>query len=39
VFHIGDEAAFLSALDQGLHLKATRGDAQTVLQPAPGYEP
>jgi transmembrane sensor len=38
VFHIGDEAAFLSALDQGLHLKATRGDAQTVLQPAPGYE-
>jgi transmembrane sensor len=39
VFHIGDEAAFLSALDQGLHLKATKGDAQTVLQPAPGYEP
>jgi transmembrane sensor len=39
VFHIGDEAAFLSALDQGLHLKATQGDAQTVLQPAPGYEP
>jgi transmembrane sensor len=39
VFHIGDEAAFLSALDQGLHLKATRSDAQTVLQPAPGYEP
>jgi len=38
VFHIGDEAAFLSALDQGLHLKATKGDAQTVLQPAPGYE-
>jgi transmembrane sensor len=39
VFHIGDEAAFLSALDQGLHLKATKGDAQTVLQPAPGYGP
>ncbi len=39
VFHIGDEAAFLSALDQGLHLKATRSDAQTVLQPAVGYEP
>ena len=39
VFHIGDEAAFLSALDQGLHLKATRGDTQTLLQPAPGYEP
>jgi transmembrane sensor len=38
VFHIGDEAAFLSALDQGLHLKATKGDVQTVLQPAPGYE-
>jgi transmembrane sensor len=39
VFHIGDEAAFLSALDQGLHLRATRGDAQTVLQPAAGYQP
>jgi len=39
VFHIGDEAAFLSALDQGLHLKATRGDAQTVLQPEAGYQP
>jgi transmembrane sensor len=38
VFHIGDEAAFLSALDQGLHLKATKGDAQTVLRPTPGYE-
>jgi transmembrane sensor len=38
VFHIGDEAAFLSALDQGLHLKATKGDAQTVLQATPGYE-
>jgi transmembrane sensor len=38
VFHIGDEAAFLSALDQGLHLKATKDDVQTVLQPAPGYE-
>ena len=32
VFHIGDEAAFLSAMEQGLHLKATRGDTQTVLQ-------
>jgi transmembrane sensor len=39
VFHIGDEAAFLSALDQGLHLKATRGDSQTVLQSEPGYGP
>ena len=39
VFHIGDEAAFLSAMQQGLHLKATKGDAQTVLQPEPGYEP
>ncbi|HEX3837183.1 MAG TPA: FecR domain-containing protein [Steroidobacteraceae bacterium] len=39
VFHIGDEAAFLSALDKGLHLKATRGDAQTTLQPEPGYQP
>jgi transmembrane sensor len=38
VFHIGDEAAFLSALDQGLHLKATKDDVQTVLQSAPGYE-
>ena len=38
VFHIGDEAAFLSALEQGLHLKATRGDSQTVLQPAAGYD-
>ena len=33
VFHIGDEAAFLSALQQGLHLRATTGDTQTVLQP------
>jgi transmembrane sensor len=39
VFHIGDEAAFLSAMEQGLHLKATKGDAQTVLQPEAGYEP
>ncbi len=39
VFHIGDEAAFLSAMEQGLHLKATRGDAQTVLEPETGYEP
>jgi transmembrane sensor len=38
VFHIGDEAAFLSALDQGLHLKADKGDVQTVLEPTPGYE-
>jgi transmembrane sensor len=39
VFHIGDEAAFLSAMEQGLHLKATHGDSQTVLQPEAGYEP
>jgi transmembrane sensor len=39
VFHIGDEAAFLSAMEQGLHLKAIRGDAQTVLQPEAGYQP
>jgi transmembrane sensor len=39
VFHIGDEAAFLSALDQGLHLKATQGSAQTVLEPEAGFEP
>lgn len=39
VFHIGDEAAFLSALDQGLHLKASKGDTQTVLQPEPGFDP
>ena len=39
VFHIGDEAAFLSAMEQGLHLKAAKGDAQTVLQPEAGYEP
>ena len=37
VFHMGDEAAFLSAMEQGLHLKATRGDTQTVLKPEPGY--
>jgi transmembrane sensor len=39
VFHIGDEAAFLSALDQGLHLKATQVGAQTVLEPDAGFEP
>jgi transmembrane sensor len=39
VFHIGDEAAFLSAMEQGLHLKATKGDAQTLLQPEAGYQP
>jgi transmembrane sensor len=39
VFHIGDEAAFLSAMEQGLHLKAARGDGQTVLQPEAGYQP
>jgi transmembrane sensor len=36
VFHIGDDAAFLSAMEQGLHLKATRGATQTVLQPESG---
>jgi transmembrane sensor len=39
VFHIGDEAAFLSAIEQGIHLKATKAGTQTVLQPEPGYEP
>ncbi|HEV2701956.1 MAG TPA: FecR domain-containing protein [Steroidobacteraceae bacterium] len=39
VFHIGDEAAFLSAMEQGLHLKATRGQTQTVLEPEAGFEP
>ena len=39
VFHIGDEAAFLSAMEQGLHLKATRSAAQTVLEPEAGYTP
>ena len=39
VFHIGDEAAFLSAMEQGLHLKAARGDTQTILQPESGNEP
>jgi transmembrane sensor len=39
VFHIGDEAAFLSALDQGLHLKAAKGSAQTVLEPQAGFDP
>ncbi len=38
VFHIGDEAAFLSAMEQGLHLKARQGDGRTVLQPESGYE-
>jgi transmembrane sensor len=33
VFHIGDEDAFLGALEQGLHVKASRGEAQTLLQP------
>jgi transmembrane sensor len=37
VFHIGDEAAFLSAMEKGLHLKANKGDTQTVLQPEPGF--
>ncbi|HTV76751.1 MAG TPA: FecR domain-containing protein [Steroidobacteraceae bacterium] len=35
VFHIGDEAAFLSAMEQGLHLKAIKGDTQTTLQAEP----
>jgi len=39
VFHIGDEAAFLSAMQQGLHLKATHGPTQTVLAPDSGYTP
>ena len=39
VFHIGDDAAFLSAMEQGLHLKAARGDTQTILQPESGNEP
>ena len=39
VFHIGDEAAFVSAMEQGLHLKATRGDTQTVLQPESEHKP
>ena len=39
VFHIGDEAAFLSAMEQGLHLKATKGETQTVLRPEAGYSP
>lgn len=39
VFHIGDEAAFLSAMQQGLHLKATKGQSQTVLDAEAGYEP
>ena len=39
VFHIGDEAAFLSAMEQGLHLKATQGGTQTVLEPEVGEQP
>jgi transmembrane sensor len=39
VFHIGDEAAFLSAMQQGLHLKATKSQTQTVLEAEAGYEP
>ena len=39
VFHIGDEAAFLSAMQQGLHLKAARSDTQTILQPESGNKP
>ena len=39
VFHIGDEAAFLSAMEQGLHLKATKGQSQTVLEAEAGYAP
>lgn len=31
VFRIGDEAAFLGALQQGLHLKATKSATQTLL--------
>jgi len=31
VFRIGDEQAFLGALEQGLHLKAERGDGQIRL--------
>jgi transmembrane sensor len=33
VFRIGDEQAFLGALEQGLQLKATRSDTQIVLAP------
>ncbi len=39
VFHIGDEAAFLSAMQQGLHLKATKSQTRTVLEAEAGYEP
>jgi transmembrane sensor len=31
VFRIGDEAAFLGALEQGLHLKASKSATQTLL--------
>jgi transmembrane sensor len=33
VFRIGDEQAFLGALQQGLHVRVTRTDSQIVLQP------
>jgi transmembrane sensor len=33
VFRIGDETAFLDALEQGLHLTATPTPTGTVLQP------
>jgi transmembrane sensor len=33
VFRIGDEQAFLGALEQGLQLKATRRDSQILLAP------
>jgi transmembrane sensor len=32
VFRIGDEQAFLGALEQGLHLRAEHRDGQTVLE-------
>ena len=33
VFRMGDETAFLDALEQGLHLTATATPTGTVLQP------
>lgn len=39
VFRIGDEAAFLGAMEQGLHLAAVPGDAQTVLRPESASPP
>jgi ferric-dicitrate binding protein FerR (iron transport regulator) len=33
VFRMGDETAFLDALEQGLHLTATPTPTGTVLQP------